>query len=65
MNTMFEVMSGTFDDFQGESVPNLKYNDTFGSFEDAFKAYQDQSSRVWSCLYIGDQLITGCDPFSN
>ena len=59
---MFEVISGTYEDFRGVSEPSCKYVEGFDTFEEALAAYDSQSNRVWAALYMGERLVMGFSP---
>lgn len=59
---MFEVISGTYEEFQGEQEVSVKYIEEFTTFEEAFAAFESQKSRTWSALYMEDKLVTGFNP---
>lgn len=59
---MYEVLSGTYDEFNGKLEVSVKYAAEFADFPSALEAYDSQGTRAWAALYMGDRVILGSSP---
>lgn len=62
MQNVYEVISGSYDEFEGVNEPNCKYVEEFETYAEALEAYKAQSTQVWSAMYKGEMLIKGYSP---